>query len=53
MSFRYDVKSMFFDRQAVIDAIGRGNVKVLSRAGAFIRVKCVSTSPRSWPAKTP
>ena len=37
MSFRYDVKSMFFDRQAVIDAIGRGNVKTLGRAGAFIQ----------------
>ena len=37
MSFGYNVKSMFFDRQVVIDALGRANVKVLSRAGAFIQ----------------
>jgi hypothetical protein len=37
MSFRFDVKQMFFDRRAVIDAIGQANVKALSRAGAFIQ----------------
>jgi hypothetical protein len=43
MSFGYDVKAMFFDRQAVIDAIGRANVKVLSRAGAFIQRRAKSS----------
>ena len=37
MSFAYNVKSMFFDRRAVIDAVGRANAVVLSKAGAFIR----------------
>lgn len=31
------VTKMFFDRQAVIDAVGRANARVLSKAGAFIR----------------
>lgn len=43
MSLRYDVKKMFFDRQAVIDAIGRGNVKTLGRAGAFIQRRAKSS----------
>ena len=43
MSFGYNVKSMFFDRQAVIDAVGRANVKVLSRAGAFIQRRAKSS----------
>jgi hypothetical protein len=43
MSLRYDAKKMFFDRQAVIDAIGRANVVVLSRAGAFIQRRAKSS----------
>jgi hypothetical protein len=37
MTLAFNPKSMFFDRKAVIDAIGRANAKVLSKAGAFIR----------------
>ena len=33
----FNQKRMFFDRQAVIDAVGRANAKNLSRAGSFIR----------------
>ncbi len=31
------IKTVFFDRRAVIDRIGRANAAVLSKAGAFIR----------------
>jgi hypothetical protein len=31
------VTKTFFDRQAVIDAVGRANARVLAKAGAFIR----------------
>lgn len=31
------MKDYFFDRQAVIDAIGKGAAKALSKAGAFVR----------------
>jgi hypothetical protein len=33
----FRIKDMFFDRRQVLDALGRANVKVLSRAGAFIQ----------------
>ena len=33
----FNQKQLFFDRQAVIDAVGRANAKNLSRAGSFIR----------------
>lgn len=33
----FDKQRYFFDRQLVIDAIGKANVKNLSKAGAFIR----------------
>jgi hypothetical protein len=33
----FNQKQMFFDRQAVIDVVGRANAKNLSRAGSFIR----------------
>lgn len=33
----FNQKRMFFDRQAVIDAVGRANAKNLSRAGSFVR----------------
>jgi len=32
-----NVKKMFFDRKAVLEAVGRANAKVLSKAGAFVR----------------
>lgn len=32
-----DIKDMFFDRQHVLDAVGKENAKKLSKAGAFIR----------------
>ena len=38
---------MFFDRQAVIDAVGRANVKVLSRAGAFIQRRGEVVDPQA------
>ena len=31
------VTKMFFDRRVVVEAVGRANAKVLSKAGAFIR----------------
>ena len=34
---------MFFDRQAVIDAVGRANAQVLGRAGAFIQRRAKSS----------
>jgi hypothetical protein len=33
----FQSKQMFFDRQAVIDAVGKANARNLSRAGSFIR----------------
>lgn len=30
----FNQKQMFFDRQAVIDAVGRANARNLSRAGS-------------------
>lgn len=33
----FNQKQMFFDRQAVIEAVGRANAQNLSRAGSFIR----------------
>ena len=53
MSFRYDVKSMFFDRQAVIDTIGRGNVRTLGRAGAFIQRRAKSSIRKRKRASRP
>lgn len=53
MSLRYDVKKMFFDRQAVIDAIGRGNVKTLGRAGAFIQRRAKSSIRKRKRASRP
>ena len=37
------LREMFFDRQAVIDAVGRANAKVLSKAGAFIQRRAKSS----------
>jgi hypothetical protein len=53
MSLRYDVKKMFFDRRAVIDAIGRANVKVLGRAGAFIQRRAKSSIRKRKRASRP
>jgi hypothetical protein len=53
MSFRYDVKSMFFDRQAVIDALGRANARALSRAGAFIQRRAKSSIRKRKRASRP
>jgi hypothetical protein len=36
-SVGFDKKQFFFDRQIVIDAVGRAGAKNLSRAGSFIR----------------
>ena len=33
----FQSKQMFFDRQAVIDAVGKANARNLSKAGAFVR----------------
>ena len=53
MSFRFDVKKMFFDRRAVIDAIGRASAKVLSRAGAFIQRRAKSSIRKRKRASRP
>ena len=53
MSFGYNVKSMFFDRRAVIDAVGRANAKVLSRAGAFIQRRAKSSIRKRKRASRP
>ncbi|HAN98339.1 MAG TPA: hypothetical protein DCQ98_13310 [Planctomycetaceae bacterium] len=37
MTVGFAQKAMFFDRQAVIDAVGRANARNLLRAGSFIR----------------
>lgn len=50
-------KDMFFDRQAVIDRIGRDNAKRLSKAGSFIRRRARSSLKRrktvSMPGQPP
>lgn len=52
-----NAKDMFFDRDAVIRAIGRDNAKRLSKAGAFIRQRARSSLKRrksiSLPGNTP
>jgi hypothetical protein len=53
MSFRYNVKSMFFDRRAVIEALGRANAKALSRAGAFIQRRAKSSIRKRKRASRP
>ncbi len=53
MSLSYDVKSMFFDRRAVAEAVGRANVKVLSRIGAFIRRRAKSSIRKRRAASLP
>lgn len=53
MSLRYDVKAMFFDRQAVIEALGRANAKALSRAGAFIQRRAKSSIRKRKRASRP
>lgn len=37
MTVSFDKKRFFFDRQIVIDAVGKANAKNLSKAGSFIR----------------
>jgi hypothetical protein len=53
MSFRYDVKAMFFDRRAVLDALGRANVQRLGRAGAFIQRRAKSSIRKRKRASNP
>ncbi len=53
MSLRFDAKKMFFDRRAVIDAVGRANVKVLSHAGAFIQRRAKSSIRKRKRASRP
>lgn len=43
MEFKYDIKSMFFDRKAVTDAVDKGTRSVLSRFGAFVRTAARSS----------
>ncbi len=40
------VKSQFFDRQVVIDAVGRASAQALAKAGAFIRTGARSSMKR-------
>ncbi len=37
------LREMFFDRQAVIEAVGQANARVLSKAGAFIQRRAKSS----------
>jgi hypothetical protein len=37
------LREMFFDRQAVVEAVGRANAKVLSKAGAYIQRRAKSS----------
>jgi hypothetical protein len=53
MSFRYNVKATFFDRRAVIDALGRANLSALSRAGAFIQRRAKSSIRKRKRASLP
>jgi hypothetical protein len=49
----FQSKQMFFDRQAVIDAVGKANARNLSRAGSFIRRGARSSLRRRKRASTP
>lgn len=49
----FQSKQMFFDRQAVIDAVGKANAKNLSKAGAFIRRSARSSLRRRKRASVP
>lgn len=46
------VKKQFFDRQAVIDAVGRAQARLFARAGAFVRT-AARTSMRRRKAPAP
>jgi len=41
------IKRMFFDRQAVIDAVGAAEAKVFAKGGAFVRRRARSSLRRS------
>ncbi len=49
----FNQKRMFFDRKAVIDAVGQANAKNLSRAGSFIRRAARSSLRRRKRASQP
>lgn len=46
-TFGFEIKKMFFDRPAVIDAVDRAEVRVLGRFGAFVRRRARSLIRRS------
>lgn len=46
-------KDSFFDRQAVIDAVGRANAKNLSKAGAYVRRAARSSLRRRKKSSAP
>jgi hypothetical protein len=47
------MKAVFFDRRAVMDAVGRANQKLLSRAGAFIQRRAKSLIRKRKRASNP
>lgn len=46
MQFGMEVNKFFFDRAAVLKAIGKANAKALSKAGAFIRRRAITSLRR-------
>lgn len=46
MNVSFEKKQLFFDRQIVMDAVGRANAKNLSKAGSFIRTSARSSLRR-------
>lgn len=49
----FDNKRLFFDRKAVIEAVGRANAKNLSKAGSFIRTSARSSLRRRKRTSSP
>lgn len=46
VNVRMDIVDMFFDRQKVLDAVGKENARKLSKAGAFIRQRAKTSLRR-------
>ncbi len=56
MPASFNIKSLFFDRPGIIEALGKGRAAALSKAGAFVRTRGRSKLRRrkaSAPANQP
>lgn len=53
ITLQKDVKRFFFDRKAVVDAMGRATVRALSKAGAFVRTRAKSSMWRRKAVSSP